>query len=1149
MKKTITKIKVFLSMLALLLGGGSQVQAQLAAGDILFTGYESRTTDRFTFILLRELSNNVTINFTDRGYGGSSFNADNGINETSISWSSGFATLPVGTEIVITGLTATLAKTGSVVGSVTALTGDAGLSLTSADQIIAYTGVLNAGATPIAGIHWANCGGTSTSATWDPISCGSVTTSVGSTMPVGLANTTSAMWTGVFNTISPAAGVFNTPVSPYTSVNSLRAAILNNSNWSFASGIDALTIGGGATFYEATPPSIHISPSNATTCATIGTVFFSLGSNYTSVKWQVKIGNGEFTDITDNATYSGATTPTLILYGTPVSANGNQYRAVYTNSSNSAYTTPATLTVVNAPPIFSSHPSNTVSCDGGATSLTAAAAGDNITYKWQVNSGSGFVNITDGAVYAQSSTPTLMIANVTTSMHGYRYRLAASNSCGTSYSNESTLSVGISWTGAINSNWDNPGNWACNTVPTTNTDVIINPTANSPIVNAAAGARNITIGTNANLVVGNNQSLTITGNVQNLGVMLASNFGATVVFNSSTDQVIPSLIYNNLTATGGGNKSLAGDVKVMNSTWFYNSSKILIGDHTFTLGPVSSVGGGSPNSYFVTNGTGGLKWEAVGATQYLFHIGTLTSHTPIIMSNSGVLDNFTARVTDNVYANYLDGTPQGSPITSRAVARTWSVTEDVPGGSNATMYIQWDQSAELSGFKRTSASIWQYTGAWNSFTPSISSAPTSGGPHYLFRNGLTSFGTFGIFSPTDIESVSATSANGLYKVGDNISIQVTFPNEVFVSGSNLQLQLETGSTDRIATYVGGSGSSTLTFAYTVQNGDSSPDLDYVSSESLLLNGASIIDSFGADVILTLPTPGATGSLGKNNAIVIDGVSPIVSISSTAGASGSTTTTTPIPFTITFSEPITGLNTGSFSVTNGTVSTMTGSGDTYNATVLPSIAGTATTLTLPANTALDEAGNGNTASSTYAITYEEKLPVNLVAFTAQPVGNTVRLAWTTASESNNKSFTIYRSSDARKFVSIATIDGGGNSQIRKDYVFVDREPLPGVSYYKLRQTDYDGVYVDFRMKAVDLGLVNSDAVSLSPNPTTSSITVNFSGDISKIEVINLSGRIVTNSIVRPGEVSQTINLGVVPSGMYFVRLIGEKSVKLLRFVKI
>ena len=76
-------------------------------------------------------------------------------------------------------------------------------------------------------------------------------------------------------------------------------------------------------------------------------------------------------------------------------------------------------------------------------------------------------------------------------------------------------------------------------------------------------------------------------------------------------------------------------------------------------------------------------------------------------------------------------------------------------------------------------------------------------------------------------------------------------------------------------YTSGSGGTTLTFNYTVASGHVSSDLDYAATNSLALNGGTINDAAGNAATLTLASPGASGSLGANKALVIDGVVPTV----------------------------------------------------------------------------------------------------------------------------------------------------------------------------------------------------------------------------------------------------------------------------------
>jgi phage tail sheath protein FI len=119
-----------------------------------------------------------------------------------------------------------------------------------------------------------------------------------------------------------------------------------------------------------------------------------------------------------------------------------------------------------------------------------------------------------------------------------------------------------------------------------------------------------------------------------------------------------------------------------------------------------------------------------------------------------------------------------------------------------------------------------------------------------------------------VTSVTSSTTNGSYKAGQAVSIQVVF-NEVMTVTGTPQIELETGDTDRQATYASGDGSNTLTFTYTVQATDTSSDLDYKATTSLALNGGTINDPAGNAATLTLATPGAANSLGNNNALVID----------------------------------------------------------------------------------------------------------------------------------------------------------------------------------------------------------------------------------------------------------------------------------------
>jgi hypothetical protein len=126
-----------------------------------------------------------------------------------------------------------------------------------------------------------------------------------------------------------------------------------------------------------------------------------------------------------------------------------------------------------------------------------------------------------------------------------------------------------------------------------------------------------------------------------------------------------------------------------------------------------------------------------------------------------------------------------------------------------------------------------------------------------------------------VTTIASANANGTYGPGALITLTARFSEAVTVnlSGGAPSLLLETGVVDRVASYFSGSGTDTLVFRYTVQDGDSSSDLDLVANAPLALNGATLQDAAGNPADLALPAAGTPGSLATNASLVISGVTP------------------------------------------------------------------------------------------------------------------------------------------------------------------------------------------------------------------------------------------------------------------------------------
>ncbi|SEW36554.1 gliding motility-associated C-terminal domain-containing protein [Chitinophaga sp. YR573] len=208
-------------------------------------------------------------------------------------------------------------------------------------------------------------------------------------------------------------------------------------------------------------------------------------------------------------------------------------------------------------------------------------------------------------------------------------------------------------------------------------------------------------------------------------------------------------------------------------------------------------------------------------------------------------------------------------------------------------------------------------------------------------------------------------ANGYYKLGAALNFTVNYSENVIVDVTGgtpyLNVVLATGTVH--ASYVSGSGTSALTFSYTVQSGDL--DMDGPSlGTNLQTNGGTIRDAATNDADVTLQ------NVGSLTGVFVDGIKPAVVVSTAAPA----LVNQAITATITFSEAVTGLTTGDFVTTNATVSNLqTSDNITYTVLVTP-VADGAVDISVPAAVAQDVAGNDNTASNTISFTYDGTAPV-------------------------------------------------------------------------------------------------------------------------------------------------------------------------------
>jgi hypothetical protein len=165
-----------------------------------------------------------------------------------------------------------------------------------------------------------------------------------------------------------------------------------------------------------------------------------------------------------------------------------------------------------------------------------------------------------------------------------------------------------------------------------------------------------------------------------------------------------------------------------------------------------------------------------------------------------------------------------------------------------------------------------------------------------------------------------------------------------------------------------------------------------------------------------------------------------------------------------------------------------------------------------------------------------LPVELRYFNCAPASNSIVLNWATATETNNKHFTIERSGDGVTFNPIATIPGAGNSSEANYYEYTDGEPLSGDNYYRLTQTDYDGAVHYCSITECNTA---SDTLIVFPNPTRGIFSVmlpySASNESSSVSITNMVGQIVYTTAMNNGTQKFNIDISQLPSSIYIVTI--------------
>ena len=396
-----------------------------------------------------------------------------------------------------------------------------------------------------------------------------------------------------------------------------------------------------------------------------------------------------------------------------------------------------------------------------------------------------------------------------------------------------------------------------------------------------------------------------------------------------------------------------------------------------------------------------------------------------------------------------------------------------------------------------------------------------------------------ILSNNCIGATCTTTAPGVWDCGTPAANDILIVNHdvslgAWVSSGNITVN--TGATLTFTAKFEATGSAIVTVDGTIN----------VSGETKLLNTASLVVN---------GTMNATKITMENN--------------SSATISGTLTMTSDLELKVTSSMTIEdggSLSASKFIMNSGTSLIMESNSDASFSNTVDIKAGASATVDGSFSTTADLKLNGSICGSG-SVTYDPAdgcsgagtacgdsgwcdgsgsitsgtLPVELIAFNGKSVEGRIELTWETQSEINNNYFTVEKLDKRNTFQEILKISGAGNSDTPKHYIVFDSQPTQGLSYYRLKQTDFDGKYEYLKIIAVQIIDHNNNTFEIFPNPISNGFfNIKYFGNKQPASVFlsDLKGKVIMHAKI-PSFEGMTTEVIEIPQsispGLYLVTL--------------
>jgi hypothetical protein len=794
-----------------------------------------------------------------------------------------------------------------------------------------------------------------------------------------------------------------------------------------------------------------------------------------------------------NSNGSSTSDPTSSAYN--VSSSGTYYVRARNNATSCWSTSSSSLAVtINTSPAVSVQPSNAGVTTGSTATFSLSATGAGLTYQWQENQGSGFVNLADGGIYSGCSTSSLSVSGVSAAMSGWQYQCIATGTCSPSTtSSAATLSIVTTAVGDYRTRAN--GNWASNTtwekwngsswIACSSGDFPDAGTANVEIlahtVDLDGGGsppfdcKNLSIQSGGILWTGHftasNAYVQVYGNITcngTIGVSTGDDIcfdiaGGTNCTISGTGNFYATRIRKDGSISSSSNSSLVIDMNIFlfwstgSGTILYNDGTPAYFDITINAGKtVKGITSGLVSNNVSMDGLSGSDGSTSGGSYTVY--GTLEIDGTVYATTNNTSRPVTITIKNGGIIKCAYVTASASSAAS-CIFNIEGGGKLVLTGSDASSNAFASFSLTNNSYTLSSASTVEYAGtaAQNVESQLAYSNITFSGGGSKTLNGSTSVSGIATFTSGQVNS---TSANILNMLAGSSALSAS--NSSFVNGP----VIKTGNTDFI--FPVGKDAAYRPIYISSLTGTETFNAEYFHSDPDGLYSRSSKDS-------------SLNNIGACEYWILD-------------RSGTENAVVSLSWS-TYSCGVSSLPDLAVARWNGTQWKDHGNGGT---------SGTTSAGVIASATAITSFSPFTLASIVAGV---NPLPVTLTHFSAETRNKQVQLRWNTATEKNNDHFSIERSADAQTFFSIAEVAGQGTTSSPTEYEYTDKEPLPGYSYYRLKQQDYDGAFEYSTIRSVFFDNANIEIINIAQDEAGLNVVISCEEEEIVLELYDMKGALL------------------------------------------